>query len=179
MNNQIIVVEGIHDQAKIKQIYPNIACIVTNGSEVSDEKINLIYELSKENEVILFLDPDTPGKKIMQKILATNGDFSIAYINKEKAISKNKKKVGIEHASTKDIKDALKEKVDINKTNNYINISDLYKRGLINQKDAFKKRIDICKRLNIPVANGKTFLNFLNMLGIGLERIDQIINEKS
>ncbi|MFW5794086.1 MAG: toprim domain-containing protein, partial [Bacillota bacterium] len=91
-NQQIIVVEGVHDQARIKNIYPRISCITTNGSEISEKKLNLIFQLSKNNEVILFLDTDTPGKKIMHKILATNGNYSICYINKAKAISKNKKK---------------------------------------------------------------------------------------
>ena len=178
INNQIIVVEGIHDQTKVKQIYPSLTCITTNGSEISKDKLNLILQLSKNNEVILFLDPDTPGKKIMQKILATNGKYSIAYINKKKAISKNKRKVGIEHAEDKDIIEALKAKIKISKTNNHINKTDLYQRGLINQEAASIKRTRICNKLKIPVSNGKTFLNIINMLGISLERIDKILNEK-
>ena len=41
--NQVIVVEGSHDEQKLKSIYPEIDCIVTNGSEISTETLNLIY----------------------------------------------------------------------------------------------------------------------------------------
>ncbi|MCF7923950.1 MAG: ribonuclease M5 [Candidatus Izimaplasma sp.] len=179
MNKQIIVVEGNHDQVKINSIYPNLQCITTNGSEISDKKLNLIYQLSKENEVILFLDPDTPGKKIMQKILNTNGKYTLAYIKKEKAISKNRKKVGIEHAKENDIRDALENKIEINNQESYIKLSDLYNRGLVNKRNANINRIKVCDSLEIPVSNGKTFLKMINLLDISLERVDEILNEKT
>jgi ribonuclease M5 len=172
---QVIVVEGHHDQQKINEVFPNLYCIITNGSEISDETLNLIYETSLTNEVILFLDPDYPGKQITNKILATGGNYKIAYLQKEKAISSNGKKVGIEHANKQDILAALDMVKEIDFKNEEIQQSDLISRGLIYKKGSKQLRDNLCKSLNIPISNSKTLLKTLNMLHIGLERIDEII----
>ena len=173
--NQVIVVEGKHDEQKIKSIFPGIECIVTNGREISKETLNLIYQTSLTRKVILFLDPDYPGKKITNEILKTNGSFQIAFINKENAKSKNDKKVGIEHATKEDIIKSLNMVYKITKGSNQITYIDLMNRGLVNQKDSKTKREKLCKSLNIGFCNGKALLNNLNMLGITKERIDDLI----
>lgn len=177
MYNQIIVVEGKHDEQKIKSIFPEVECIVTNGSEISSETLNLIYQTSLVREVVIFTDPDYPGKQITEKILATDGVFKIAFLEKSKAISKNKKKVGIEHATEKDIRDSLDKVFSINKTRNQIIVKDLLDRGLIISEGSRNYREKLCKSLNIPVSNGKAFLKYINILGISIERIDEIIEE--
>ena len=55
----VIVVEGYHDESKIKSVYKNAFCVVTNGSEISKETIDLIKELSKKNRIIIFTDPNS------------------------------------------------------------------------------------------------------------------------
>lgn len=177
MKNQVIVVEGYHDQIKINHIYPNLPVIVTNGSEISKETLDLIYRASLENDVILFLDPDFPGKQIMHKIMAYGGQYQIAYINKQDAISKNGKKVGIEHASNHAIIEALENKLKLSNGDARINVADLVKRGLSNQENSAKKRKILCQALNIPFANSKTLLKYLNLLNISLEKVDDILNE--
>jgi ribonuclease M5 len=176
-DSTVIVVEGYHDQVKVNQVFPNVKVITTNGSEISNETINLIFQLSLKHEVVLFLDPDYPGKRIMQKILDTGGQFSIATLQKKQAISKNKKKVGIEHASKKDIFNALNDKVSIKNNHQHILLNDLMIRGLANQEKASILRKKVCQKLNIPFSNAKTFLKYINLLNISLERIDQIIYE--
>ncbi|HPJ23717.1 MAG TPA: ribonuclease M5 [Bacillota bacterium] len=173
--NQIIVVEGKHDEQRIKSIYPEVDCIVTNGSEISKETLNLIYQASLTREVILFLDPDYPGKKITNQILETKGDFKIAFINKEKAISKNLKKVGIEHASKEDIKNSLDSYFSTTFEGITITRKDLVERRLIDCESSSDNRRQLCKSLNIPVSNGKALLKTLNMLGVSIERIDELI----
>jgi len=172
---QVIVVEGYHDKQKINDIFPSIQCIVTNGSSISKETLNLIYKTSLIKEVIIFLDPDYPGKQITNKILNTRGNYKIAYIQKEKAISSNGKKVGVEHASREDVISSLNMIKKVNYTFDSITYSDLLKRGLINKSKAKNLRDKLCKTLNIPFSNGKTLLKTLNMLEISLERIDEII----
>ncbi|XMB71539.1 ribonuclease M5 [Mycoplasmatota bacterium WC30] len=175
MYNQVIVVEGKHDEQKIKSIFPNVECIVTGGSSISEETLNLIYQTSLKKEVILFLDPDFPGKQITNKILETKGSYKIAFINKEKAISKNRRKVGIEHASKKDIIASLESYFTVNNETDKILIKDLMNRKLINYDESKIKRIKLCKALNIPPLNGKALLKTLNLLCISLERVDEII----
>ncbi len=175
MYNTVIVVEGYHDEQKIKSIYPDIDCIVTNGSAISKEIINLIYKTSLEREVVLFLDPDYPGKKITNQILETKGNYKIAFIQKKDALSKNYKKVGVEHASVEAIKKALDLKKDIfYQKRDKIFLADLMKRKLVNHENAKTYRYKLCKSLNIPVFNGKALLKYLNLLGVSLERIDSI-----
>lgn len=177
MYNQIIVVEGKHDEQKIKSVYPEVECIVTNGSEISDEILNVIYQASLQREVIIFMDPDFPGKQITNKILQTNGNYSIAYINKEKAISKNFKKVGVEHAKKEDIIDSLQKYFTIKKDSKQINTHDLMVRNLVNHSQSRFLRETLCKKLNIPIFNGKALVKHLNLLNISLERIDAIIGQ--
>ena len=173
--SQVIVVEGHHDQIKVNSVFPSVPIIITNGSEISDETLNTIYKASLENEVILLLDPDFPGKQIMNKIIETGGSFSIATISKDKAISKNKKKVGIEHASKDDIFEALNHKLNMVSEVQSIHLNDLMIRGLANQENSSYLRKKLCKELFIPYSNVKTLLKYLNLLNISLERIDEII----
>lgn len=63
MDNQIIVVEGIHDQMRILSLFPNSHVVITYGREISKETINMLKTLTQNNEIILFLDPDGPGEK--------------------------------------------------------------------------------------------------------------------
>ncbi|MDD4069609.1 MAG: ribonuclease M5 [Candidatus Izemoplasmatales bacterium] len=175
--NQIIVVEGFHDESRIKSVYPNVECIVTNGSEISEETLSLIYRASLINDVVLFLDPDTPGKKITNKILETKGIYKFAYISSEKAKNTQNTKVGVEHASTEDIKSSLENLISLEYNNNKICRNDLSIRKIINSKNSSKIRMYLCQKLNIPFSNGKTLLKYLNMLDIDLERIDNILYE--
>ncbi len=179
MYNQIVVVEGRHDEQKLKNIFPEIDCVVTEGSAISREKLHLIAEISKKKEVILFLDPDFPGKKITEEILKTKGNYKIAFLQKDKAISHNQRKVGVEHASEEAIKEALESLFTLSQENtNLITINDLMERKLINHPEAKKRREKLCKSLNIGLFNGKSLLKYLNLLGISLERIDNVIEKE-
>lgn len=178
MYNQVIVVEGRHDEQKLKSIFPGIECIVTNGSEISKETLDLIYRTSLVKEVILFLDPDYPGKRITQKILDTKGRFKIAFINKQNAISANQKKVGVEHASKNDIIQSLENHFTVASGRAKITTKDLMKRGLMGASDAKKARDRLCKSLNLPVLNSKSFAKTLTMIDITLERIDELIEQE-
>jgi len=177
MYKQVIVVEGYHDEQKIKSIYPEINCIVTNGSEISSETLNLIYETSLKKEVILFLDPDFPGKQITNKILETKGNYKLAYISKNKARNENNTKIGVEHANKEDIKESLDSLISVDFESINISRIELLHRGLISNKNSAKLRSFLCEKLNIPFANRKTLLKYLNILNMKIERVDDIINE--
>ncbi len=177
-SNQVIVVEGSHDEQKIKSIYPEIDCIVTNGSEVSDETINLIFETSKVRDVILFLDPDFPGKQITNKILETKGEYKIAFINKNLAKNKNNTKVGIEHADKIDIINALSSLLKVSYQENGLSLKDLYLRKLTNHPNSSSLRSYLCDELGIPYLNGKALLKYLNMLNIKIGKVDEILDGK-
>ncbi|MBN2540817.1 MAG: ribonuclease M5 [Bacilli bacterium] len=172
---QVIVVEGKHDEQKLQSIFPGITCIVTNGSSVSQETLHLIEETSYHHDVVLFLDPDFPGKQITNKILETNGHYQIAFLPKAKAISSNGRKVGIEHADKQDIINSLTMIHKIEHLEKPISTIQLIRRGLTNATDSKAKRDLVCKELKIPFMNAKALAKTLSMLNISLERIDEII----
>lgn len=178
MYNEVLVVEGKNDKARILAIFPNLEIIITNGSEISNETLDMIEELSKSHHIILFLDPDFPGEKIRNKILNRVPDCQNVYIKKSLAIDERKHKVGVEHARKKDIIEALQHRITYaDKTNNF-KIKDLYILGLLGKEDSKQKREYLCSRLHIGSPNGKTLLKRLNFLQITLEKVREILNEK-
>ena len=50
----IIIVEGVHDEIKIKSVYPTAECIITNGSEISKETIKLIKTRRTRDFLLVF-----------------------------------------------------------------------------------------------------------------------------
>ena len=65
---QVIVVEGIHDLNKIKEVYKDAYIEVTGGKIISQDLIKRLKEYSKTSEIILFFDPDFPGESIRKNI---------------------------------------------------------------------------------------------------------------
>ena len=163
----VIVVEGKNDANKLKTIFKDVDIIITNGSEINEQTLLDIYRMSLRTEVILCLDPDGPGEKIRKKIIEKVPNVSQVFAKKNLAISKNKKKVGIEHMSKKNILEMFK---DIKESKNDGNITyiDLFELGYMTSKE---KRIRLCEYLNISYCNGKQLLKRLNMFGITLEEI--------
>ena len=179
MYNEVLVVEGKNDKARILAIFPNLQVITTNGSEISEETLDMIEELSKSNKIILFLDPDYPGERIRRKILERVPDCENIYINKQKAIDERKHKVGVEHASVDDIKEALSHRITFSNKVGTLVVSDLYSLGLLGKPDSTNKRSFLAEKLHIGSPNGKTLLNRLNFLQMTYTDVEEILNEKN
>ncbi len=171
----IIVVEGIHDVSKIKSVYPNCNCIITNGREISQDTIDCIKELSKTNQIIVFTDPDSPGERIRDIISKEVINCKHAFLRKRDCISKNRKKVGIEHADTEAIKEALANVYSNQIIKETITNIDLYKLGLNGNKNSSMLRDKISDELNIGRPNCKTFLKRLNLLQITYEELENLV----
>lgn len=178
MFNEVLVVEGKNDKARILALFPSLQVITTNGSEISEETLLMIEEMAKTNKIVLFLDPDFPGEKIRNKILSRVPECDNVYIKKALAIDERKHKVGVEHASDKDILEALENRISYRQSTNTFQMSDLYTLGLIGSSDSTSKREYLCNILHIGSPNGKTLLKRLNFLQITTERVRDILNEK-
>ncbi len=170
----VIVVEGVHDQMRILEAYPEAQVILTNGSEISKETLELIQQVSLTNEIIIFTDPDTPGEKIRQRISEVVPEAKHAFLRKRDAISKNHKKVGIEHASIECIQDSLSHIYEDKKLPPTITIKDLYALHLLGMPMSRRLRDEISLQYNIGKPNGKTFLKRLNMLQITKEELYEL-----
>ena len=171
----VIVVEGYHDEDKIKLAYPDAFVIVTNGSEVPQETLDMIKKLSENNRIIIFTDPDYPGERIRNLVSSVSKNVCHAFLKKKDCISNNKKKVGIEHASVELIKEAL-ENIYVNRnSNDTISNNDLFELGLIGNENSAKMRYLISDYLNIGRPNSKTFLKRLNFLGLTKKEVEDIL----
>lgn len=172
--SSVIVVEGLHDQMKILNVYPNANVIITNGSEISPATIDFIKSLSLTHEIIVFTDPDTPGEKIRNRISECIPNVKHAFLRKKDAISKNKKKVGIEHASKECIMESLSCIYADEGKPDTICLQDIYTYGLMGMPNSSRLRDAISDALNIGKPNAKTFLKRLNMLQIKKEELEEL-----
>lgn len=166
----IFVVEGKHDYQKIKEVIPDANIIITNGSAVSEEILLQLELLAKKSEIVLILDPDFSGEKIRKKIVEHVPNANHIYLKKTESISKNKKKIGLEHVSKEYLLSVLNH---IQKPVNQLNITcqDLVELGLIGKTDSAKIRERIGNALHIGYGNGKQFCVKLNMFNITLEEV--------
>lgn len=161
---KVVVVEGYHDLATLKRIFPDIEAVITNGSEISESTLNELKLLNEQRGLILFLDPDYQGERIRKIINDYVGETAHAFIPKEKCISKNGKKVGIEHANKEDIIYALKNVHHTsNKFTSDITMMDLHNYNLVGSNQAKTNRLELTKNLGIGLCNGKTLLQKLHM----------------
>ncbi|ERJ12468.1 ribonuclease M5 [Haloplasma contractile] len=175
---EIVVVEGKEDTRRLKEIFKKIETIETRGSAINERTLQLIKEARDKRGVIIFTDPDYPGKRVRRIINEYVPGCINAYIEKNKAISKDKKKVGIEHCTEIDIKNALS---CINyipeQTTHNIYYKDLIGLKLIGHKDSKVLRDYISKRLSLGHNNAKQFLKKCHLFGINYNQLEQLIIE--
>ena len=172
MIQEVIVVEGINDTKRLKSFF-DVETIETHGLSLSKETIELIKKVNETRGVILFLDPDTPGEKIRNKINSEIPNLKNAFICKEDG--RTKKKVGIEHANKEVLQAALENLVTYGESKNSITQQDLYELGLNGEKDSAKKREIIAKHFHLGKCNSKTMFIKLNLLGIIKADIEAIL----
>lgn len=178
MYNEVVVVEGKNDKARLLAIFPNLNVITTNGSEISEDTLELIKKMSLNHPIILFLDPDYPGERIRSKILEKVPNSKHVFIEKSKAIDYKKHKVGVEHATKKDIIEALEHSLTYKKDLETITFGQLFELGLLGGNKSQLKRIYLSKKLHLGSPNGKTLLKRLNALSLTSEEVREILNDQ-
>ena len=185
MFKQVIVVEGIHDEERLRSFLPGVETISVNGSEINDNCLKMLKELSKTRDLVLFFDPDYPGQRIRNIIDQAIPGCSHAFIKKSDAISRNKKKVGVEHASKEVIIEALENILTYQEQcstehnspehRSLLTTLDLFNLGLIGNNNSKALRDKVCDHYKIDYPNGKTILKRLNMLGLKVNDIKEVI----
>lgn len=172
MIKEVIVVEGINDTKRLKQFF-DVDTIETHGMGLSDKTIEFIKEVNEKRGVILFLDPDTPGEKIRNKINSKIPDLKNAFVMKKDA--RTSKKVGIEHASKEVLEEALNNLVNYKDYKDSLSEEEFYELGLKGNSDSDKKREIVSEKYHIGKCNGKTMFKRLNMLGVTYDDIKKIL----
>ena len=172
---ELIVVEGKTDLIFLKS-FLEADIVITNGSEVSHETLEFIKEANKRQGVIVLTDPDYPGLRIRNIVSQYIGECKHAYIEKKKAIKG--KKVGVAETSKEDVIAALNNIVTYsNVSGKNISEVDLYELGLLGKSDSKAKRDRICEHYHLGWCNGKTFLKRVNMFGLTIENIKEVIEK--
>lgn len=174
---EIIVVEGKDDTIAIQRAV-HADTIETNGSAISEETLRRIQLAQETRGVIVFTDPDYPGRRIRAIIEERIPGVKHAFLSKEKCIAKNGKGIGIEHASDEDIRQALKNVYTPLKEKplkEEITMTDLMNARLIGHPQAKHRRIRLGEILKIGMTNGKQLHKRLLMFQISYEQFAQAV----
>ena len=166
MIKEVIVVEGKNDTKRLKSFF-DCETIETNGLGISKETIEYIKEINDKRGIILFLDPDTPGEKIRDRLNKEIPNLKNAFVLKEDA--RTNKKVGVEHASKEVLEEALNNLITYKDIDYSLTMNDLFDLGLMGKDNSKEKRLMLSKKYHLGKCNGKTLLKRLNLLGIKKE----------
>ncbi|MET3683771.1 ribonuclease M5 [Alkalibacillus flavidus] len=178
---EIIVVEGRDDTAKIKQAV-EADTIETNGSAINDETLERIKHAQAKRGVIIFTDPDYPGERIRRIVQEHVPGCKHAFMPKD--LAKGTNGLGVEHATKQAIRDAL-QSVYALREDEQEPIDwrpHLLAYGLFGGAQAKTRREQLGERLNIGYANAKQLEKRLTMFQITVSEfeatMDQILLEE-
>ena len=174
---EIIVVEGKDDTVAVKRAV-EADTIETNGSAVPPYIIEQIKLAQATRGVIILTDPDFPGQRIRTIIEKAVPGCKHAFLPKHLALEKRGRGVGIEHASPKDIQEALKDAhTTTEQAEEMITYDDLIEAGLIAGHQARFRREKLGSVLKIGYANGKQLHKRLQMFRITPEQFKAALQD--
>ena len=170
---EVIVVEGKDDTANLRRFY-EVDTYETRGSAINEDDLERIDKLNELRGVIVFTDPDYNGERIRKIIMEA------AFLNRGEASPKSKtrgRSLGVEHANFEDIQKALAGVLGSYDDDNQFDIrkSDLMKLGLLMGSDSRKRREYLGEALRIGYCNGKQLLKRLELFGITLEELEEVM----
>ncbi|MEG1565545.1 MAG: ribonuclease M5 [Bacilli bacterium] len=171
--NAVLIVEGTSDVNYLSS-FIDAEFIITNGSEVSQKTINTIKTLSQNHDIIVFTDPDGPGKRIRDIITQNVPQAKHAFVKKELSIKG--KKVGVAECQKSEVLRALNEikTFDFSPKNGTITLQNMYQFDLTGS-DAKRRRNYVSEKLGIDEVNVKTLCKRLNQLNVTLDELATIM----
>lgn len=161
----VIVVEGSNDASFISSIV-NAQIFITNGYDLSPDKIAFLKEVSKVNKIIILTDSDQAGDNIRNKLKKEiNGVFDVIIHSNSR---KNYKKNGVAEAEINEALNALTP---------YFTDKPLFEEdydlvSLVSLSDnpSIKKE-EIIKKYKLVRGNNRYLENQLKMLKINKEEL--------
>lgn len=178
---EVIVVEGKDDTANLKRFY-EVDTYETRGSAIDEDDLERIERLHNLRGVIVFTDPDYNGERIRKIIMQAIPTVKHAFLQRDEATPKSKTKgrsLGVEHASFEDLEKALSSVRGYYDDDNQFDItkSDLMRLGLLMGGDSRKRREYLGEHLRIGYCNGKQLLKRLELFGINLMEVEEVMGE--
>ena len=173
---EIIVVEGRDDITAIKRVVDAHIIALNGFSALSEKTINKIVELSKNNDLILFTDPDFAGKKIRDTLKRYIPNIKHAFVSQKDATKNDN--IGVENANDKAILEALKNVITASQNiEDRFNISDLIDNRFVSGSNAKERRIMLGDMLKIGYYNAKQLLKALNSFNISREQFNAAVEK--
>lgn len=174
--NEVIVVEGKSDTTHLRSFFKDIDTIETKGSAIDQEVFDQIAVALEKRGAIVLTDPDFNGNKIRQKIVAKFPDIKQAFLPRDKAAPKKAgNSLGVEHATKKDLEEALSNVITPKENRIKITSVELMKLHLIGYPESKKMREKVGDELHIGYGNSKQFLKKINQFNITIEELKQSI----
>lgn len=180
--SEVVVVEGKDDTANLKRFY-EVDTYETQGSAISEDDLERIERLNALRGVIVLTDPDHSGERIRRIIMTVIPTVKHAFLNRDEAKPKSKTKghsLGVEHASFEDLEKALGHVTSHFEADTEFDIShaDLVRLRLIGHRDSRQRREYLGQTLRIGYSNAKQLLKRLNLFGITLAEIEEMMEKK-
>ncbi|GAA5395372.1 ribonuclease M5 [Streptococcus uberis] len=179
--HEVVVVEGKDDTANLRRFY-DVDTYETRGSAITEDDLERIQRLQDLRGVIVFTDPDYNGERIRKLIMAAVPKAQHAFLKRDEAVPSSKSKgrsLGVEHASFDDLQKALKKVTRVYDDDNHFDITsaDLMRLGLTLGKDSRQRREYLGEALRIGYCNGKQLLKRLELFGITLDQVEEVMTE--
>ena len=171
--NAVIIVEGRDDTKRLKQFFPGIETIETNGSEVSEQTLAEIKKLSQTREIIIFTDPDYNGERIRRLVTQAAPQAKQAFITrKEGEPTKRGNSLGVEALirALSDLHEVKPIESDITKEK-----YDELGLGMSSGARLLREKVGI--KLGIGYGNSKQFYKRLKMFGITYDELKRAVED--
>jgi ribonuclease M5 len=167
---EVIVVEGKNDAAAVNRAV-KADIIITSGFGLTKQTLELIRKAQQNQGVIVLTDPDFMGEKIRKIISDKIKGVKNAFIPVEDAKFEND--IGVENAAPVAILKALSmAKAESTEKRTEFTTLDMVEFGLVGLSESQTRRKRLGAELGIGYANGKQFLNRLNIYGISREEFE-------
>ena len=171
--NGIVVVEGITDISFLST-FIDAEFVITNGSEIPEKTIEYLKKSSENRDIFVLTDPDSPGKRIRDRLDLEIRNLKHCFVDKEKSIKNGK--VGVAESTKEEVLKALEKFVETKKNViPLISHSDLVKLGLEGNDDSKSKRQKVIDFYHLGFCNAKTFLKRVNYSRLTIEDLKKCL----
>ncbi|WP_242368737.1 ribonuclease M5 [Lactobacillus intestinalis] len=176
--NAVVVVEGKDDTIRLKQFFPGIETIETNGSAVSKEVLAELKKLSQKRDIIVFTDPDFNGERIRRIVSEAVPNAKQAFITREEGKPDKKgNSLGVEHASKEAIERALSDLYEVKPEVSDITKEAYQNLGFVGGSNSKILREKVGIKLGIGYGNSKQFYKRLVTFGVSLDELVEVVKE--
>lgn len=169
----IVIVEGRDDVTKLNQVIDATIIPLHGSVGLSKEKIEMIKQLSSNNNIILLTDPDFTGKRIREKI-NTHVKNNIVNLHVSRNSATKDNNVGVENVNKEELYKIFLEylenkSISVPKQTYTYTVKDLLDNDLTGTTSSKKRREELGDLLKIGYFNSKSLLNVLNGMCVPYE----------